>query len=88
MPAEKTEQLNAIPAAGPSGAEYGVAHVAKRIELMYGPLYGLCFRSDPGKGTSVTIRLPLDRNSAAKNPSVYSRNPDVIPKKIGVNLLF
>lgn len=49
----------------PAGAEshhgIGVGNVNRRIGLLYGPSYGLRFRSAAGAGTVCTIRLPLDR---------------------------
>lgn len=36
----------------------GVQNVHERIRLFYGAGYGLSFESEPGKGTSVLIRLP------------------------------
>ena len=61
MGQEKVKKLNSSRAMSLTGIEYGVAHVAKRIELMYGSSYGLLFKSDLGLGTSVIITLPLDK---------------------------
>jgi two-component system, sensor histidine kinase YesM len=38
---------------------YGVRNIDERIRLYYGEAYGLEFRSVPGEGTSVTLRVPL-----------------------------
>jgi two-component system, sensor histidine kinase YesM len=37
----------------------GVRNVQERIRLYFGPRYGLQFESTPGKGTVVTIRIPM-----------------------------
>ncbi|MGE5582427.1 MAG: sensor histidine kinase, partial [Bacillota bacterium] len=38
---------------------YAVSNVLERLELYYGPSYELTFNSSPGKGTTVTIKVPL-----------------------------
>lgn len=43
------------------GQGIGLQNVYNRIVLHHGPQYGLQFESHPGKGTSVTLRLPLIR---------------------------
>ena len=75
IPEEKTRRLNESLKAGKVGTGYGVVNVAKRIELMYGPAYGLFFKSEYGIGTTVTIRLPLDKNSTTKDSDGYSFSP-------------
>ncbi|CAH1214511.1 sensor histidine kinase [Paenibacillus sp. JJ-223] len=37
----------------------GIRNVHDRIELMYGPPYGVTIMSKPGEGTRVTVTLPL-----------------------------
>ena len=37
---------------------YGVRNINERLHLAYGPGYGLCCESEPGRGTRVTIRVP------------------------------
>ncbi|MBD0378993.1 cache domain-containing sensor histidine kinase [Paenibacillus sedimenti] len=37
---------------------YGIKNINHRIKLFYGEQYGLHFRSSPGKGTTVEIRMP------------------------------
>ena len=46
----------------------GVRNVHERIQLYYGPEYGLQFESSPGIGTTVRIWLPL-QNEIGKNGS-------------------
>lgn len=43
-----------------SSPHIGLYNVKKRISLLYGEDYGLKIDSDDGKGTKVTIKLPLD----------------------------
>ena len=42
-------------------AHFGLASVHQRLKLYYGPEYGLEIQTEPGKGTSITLRLPLSR---------------------------
>ncbi|MHA6529157.1 cache domain-containing sensor histidine kinase [Paenibacillus sp. BAC0078] len=37
---------------------FGIRNIQERLQLNYGPMYGLSFVSRPGEGTSVRIRLP------------------------------
>ena len=39
---------------------YGIRNIHKRLQLQYGEKYGLHFDSTLGKGTTVTIRIPMD----------------------------
>lgn len=41
------------------GKGYGVKNVHNRLELIYGPEYGLQFESYAGLGTEVSIRIPI-----------------------------
>lgn len=41
---------------------FGMANVAERIRLNYGPEYGLLIESEYGTGTVVTLRLPAQTN--------------------------
>lgn len=43
-----------------SSSHIGLYNVKKRISLLYGEDYGLKIESDNGKGTKVTIKLPLN----------------------------
>ena len=40
----------------------GVNNVNERIRLFYGAEYGLSFKSEPEKGTTATIRIPLGKD--------------------------
>lgn len=60
MSAEKTDDLlNGRGAASGSGSNIGVYNTHRRLQLMYGPQYGLTYSSMPGRGTEVEIRLPI-----------------------------
>lgn len=39
-------------------AGYGIRNVRERIDLIYGPDYGVEISSETGKGTTVSIRIP------------------------------
>lgn len=45
--------------ANTSGSGIGVKNVNERIQLYFGREYGLNFESQPGRGTTVTITLPV-----------------------------
>ena len=36
-----------------------MANIHRRIQLMYGTMYGMSIRSTPGVGTQTTLLLPL-----------------------------
>ncbi len=44
----------------------GVRSVQERIQLHYGTNYGLSIRSEPGVGTSITVRVPLRMDGSAE----------------------
>lgn len=49
-----------------TGSGIGVRNVHRRIQLTFGPRYGLTIDSEPDEGTTVRIRLPaLDENGTA-----------------------
>ncbi len=45
---------------GGSEIGHGIKNVNNRIKLYYGEKYGITIRSEPGKGTETTIRIPQD----------------------------
>lgn len=57
MEREVVEDLFIKPVSKGTGG-FGIRNIQERIQLNYGPLYGLSFSSLPGKGTTVRIRLP------------------------------
>ena len=58
MTQEQIKYLLTEPAGGSTGGGYGVYNVQQRVEMYYGKQYGLMFRSKPGEGTLVTLRIP------------------------------
>lgn len=50
-----------------TGARSGIAlkNIRRRIELLYGPPYGLRVSSEPGKGTSIQVWLPAETGESA-----------------------
>jgi two-component system sensor histidine kinase YesM len=69
MPEELVEQLlspNGPAVSGAKGSGIGFRNVHQRIQLTFGPDYGLTILSEPDSGTTVRIRLPaLDKAAAA-----------------------
>jgi len=70
MPEEVVMQLldpNAPQAAfGTKGSGIGFRNVHRRIQLAFGPAYGLTILSEPDAGTTVRIRLPALDEAAAR----------------------
>ena len=62
MPEQVVEQLLkpgiSVSAARPGGSGIGLRNVHQRIQLTFGPAYGLTIRSEPDRGTVVRICLP------------------------------
>lgn len=71
MPEQVVEQLLnpgiSVSAARPGGTGIGLRNVHQRIQLTFGPAYGLTIRSEPDRGTVVRICLPaLGENEVRK----------------------
>lgn len=49
---------------------YGIRNVKERIQLNYGPEYGVTFESEPGKGTTVRIIIPEKVKGMEKHVSI------------------
>ncbi|MDQ0062307.1 cache domain-containing sensor histidine kinase [Paenibacillus harenae] len=58
MDEEKLSKLLSQQYEGEAGKGVGVGNVHGRLKLYFGPQYGLEYKSKPGEGTTVTIRLP------------------------------
>ena len=58
MSKEDASHLLKEPSASVSKGGYGIYNVQQRIQLYYGKEYGLKIDSMPGKGTTVTMRIP------------------------------
>lgn len=56
MPPEMTEDILRKSARRDG---YGVKNIHKRLRISYGEEYGLSYESEPGKGTTVYIRIPV-----------------------------
>jgi len=56
---EKVMQPDASSDPDSSGTHIGVYNTHERLRLYYGPEYGLQYKSTPGKGTEVQIRIPF-----------------------------
>lgn len=41
-----------------TGSSYGIFNITERVRLTYGEKYGITYKSTPGEGTRVQIRLP------------------------------
>ncbi len=54
------DRLECLPdrARSSSGSGYGIRNVNRRLQLLFGPEFGLIYNSEKGKGTMVTICLP------------------------------
>ncbi len=55
---ELTRLRRSIAEKTPIGGGFGLSNVQKRIQLAYGPAYGLAIESAPGVGTRVALRIP------------------------------
>lgn len=69
MPEDLVEQLlspHGPAVSGAKGSGIGFRNVHQRIQLTFGPTYGLTILSEPDSGTTVRIRIPaLDESAAA-----------------------
>jgi two-component system sensor histidine kinase YesM len=52
-------QIDSLLITSASNEHYGVKNIDGRIKLYYGQEYGLQYESKIGKGTTVTISLPI-----------------------------
>jgi two-component system sensor histidine kinase YesM len=46
------------------GQSFGLRSVHERLRLVYGPSYGVCIKSEPGSGTTVTVSWPAAEEGA------------------------
>lgn len=51
-----------------SGSHYGLRNILLRLQLLYGPEYGLSIESRPGQGTAVHIHLPARLPAEMEQP--------------------
>ncbi|HOP75273.1 MAG TPA: sensor histidine kinase [Bacillota bacterium] len=59
MTAENLERVRQMQGKGQPGRSVGLANVARRLQLHYGPEYGLEIDSTPENGTCVRVQLPV-----------------------------
>ena len=63
IPPEKLSRI-LMGNSGGKGNNIAVYNTHRRIQLLYGPDYGLQYHSELGKGTEVEIRLPAESSKA------------------------
>mgnify|MGYP002915689909 CR=1 FL=1 len=51
-------------ASSSGGTNIAVYNTHRRLQILYGPDYGLSYTSNPGHGTEVEIRIPARKHSA------------------------
>ena len=74
-----TEQLATIlsgeGASSSGGTNIAVYNTHRRLQILYGPDYGLSYTSNPGHGTEVEIRIPARKHSATLEsiPPLYGK---------------
>lgn len=59
MTAENLERVRQMQGKGQPGRSVGLSNVARRLQLHYGPEYGLEIDSTPENGTCVRVQLPV-----------------------------
>ena len=69
MPEERARALLSTDSGAGEFHGYGVRNIHERLQLSYGPEFGLSFSSAPGKGTTVRITLPADDHGGARERS-------------------
>ena len=46
------------------GPNIAIYNTHRRLQILYGPDYGLTYSSEPGHGTEVEIRIPAKKETA------------------------
>ena len=46
------------------GTNISIYNTHRRLQILYGPDYGLTYSSEPGHGTEVEIRIPAKKETA------------------------
>ena len=46
------------------GTNIAIYNTHRRLQILYGPDYGLTYSSEPGHGTEVEIRIPAKKETA------------------------
>ena len=76
IPAEKLSTiLSGEGASSSGGTNIAVYNTHRRLQILYGPDYGLSYTSNPGHGTEVEIRIPARKHSATLEsiPPLYGK---------------
>lgn len=62
-------------ASSSGGTNIAVYNTHRRLQILYGPDYGLSYTSNPGHGTEVEIRIPARKHSATLDsiPPLYGK---------------
>ena len=62
-------------ASSSGGTNIAVYNTHRRLQILYGPDYGLSYTSNPGQGTEVEIRIPARKHSATLDsiPPLYRK---------------
>ena len=66
MSEERQSQLLTGTLKSGKGAQIAVYNTHRRLQVAYGERYGLTFRSAPGRGTEVTVRIPAKTKEEAE----------------------
>lgn len=62
IPPEKlTNILTGNETSSSGGSHIAIYNTHRRLQILYGPRYGLTYSSEPGQGTEVQIRLPAQK---------------------------
>ncbi|HEY8463113.1 MAG TPA: sensor histidine kinase [Bacillota bacterium] len=61
------QQIEAVWQQAQTGSGVGVRNVDARLKLSFGPEYGLSLESSEGKGTTVSLRIPLQYGNEPEN---------------------
>jgi two-component system sensor histidine kinase YesM len=73
MPEERAHNILSAHPPTENHHGYGVRNIDERLRLRYGTGFGLSFRSIPGEGTTVTVRIPAAYHASSLNKSMDSR---------------
>lgn len=58
IPIDRLEMICTGSLSSNTGSSYGIKNINDRLKLFYGEKYGLSYKSEYGKGTTVEIRIP------------------------------
>ena len=61
IPEDRLDMITRGAIGNSSGSSYGIKNINERLKLFYGEKYGLSYKSEYGRGTTVEIRIPAKR---------------------------